>query len=200
MSREIKTTTQTITPVPVDASFEREPAGWLLAAAKQYDPRYLLAHADDGVIWGRVEGNRLVLSGEVFKAVSPPLRAVTLQQARLFGPRAELLLWRDEEGWRARLVEDGNGRPARYYDEAQVLWGNNRQPESSTEFTLVADGEMGHRHAVPLAVTGAQFSRSEHPYRPLRLTVRHYLTQDDESGLLTVRLSRLTHLYAEEAK
>ena len=40
-----------------------------------------------------------------FPEVSPKLRAKTLQQARLFGSDAEVLLWRDGDGaWMARAA------------------------------------------------------------------------------------------------
>ena len=41
-----------------------------------------LAHADDGVIWGRVEDKQLLLAGSVFPAVAVELRPTTLRQAR----------------------------------------------------------------------------------------------------------------------
>ncbi len=192
--REIKNISVTITPLEVDETFETSPADWLAARVQEYDPGYLLAHADDGVIWGRVEGQQLRLASEFFPAVSPPLRAISLQQARLFGPGAELMVWRGAEGWQARLVRDEAGQGRRYYDEAQVLWGNAPQGEPQAGFTLVADGEMGHCHAVPLAVDKQMFKET---HRPLRLAARHYLEKDEASGLLRVTLSRLLNLNTE---
>lgn len=199
MSRKIAAITHRVKQITVDSAFDQAPAAWLLAQAQTYGLATLLAHADDGVIWGKVDNSQLKLSGDMFPQVSPPLRVITLQQVRLFSPQAELHLWRDEQGWQARLVQDEPGAESRYYDEAQILWGNFHQPESTADFTLVADGEMGHRHAVPLGTSEAQFFRNPHPYRPLRLRVRHYLSHDDESGLLRVTLSRLVDLFTEEA-
>jgi len=162
---------------------------WLLAQAQEFGLTTLLAHADDGLIWGQVRGERLYLSSEYFPRVSPPLRAVTLQEARLFGPEAELHLWRDEEGrWQARLVQDGTGEPVERFDEYQMLWGTRREGEKGG-FTLVSDGEMGHRHAPPVPADKLRFGQKGR--RPLRLQVRHYLATDDHTGLLYVYLSRL---------
>jgi CRISPR-associated protein (TIGR03984 family) len=176
-----------------------DPVAWLTAQAGQYE--WLLAHAEDGVIWGRVEeGDELKLSGDFFPDVSPELRAETLQQARLFGEKAELLLWRTDDGWLARLAQDGAGAESRhYYDEAQVLWGSKRVA-SEGGFTHVTEGERGQAQAVPLLTQdGSRFTRNKRPYHPLRLTVRHYL-KEEESGLLRVQVSRLVNLKLEEVK
>lgn len=202
MDRQITEIASKVISITVDQTFDDDPPAWLLAQSEAHGLTWLLAHADDGVIWGRVADKQLQMSGEAehFPEVSPPLRAITLQQVRLFGPQAELLMWRTETGWQARLIVDEDGEPVKSYDEAHMLWGNARQPESTADFTLVADGEMGHHHALPLPTSGAQFSRHERPYRPFRLAVRHYLSQDEASGLLRVSLSRLCDLYAEEAQ
>ncbi|MFQ5578797.1 MAG: CRISPR-associated protein Csx19, partial [Anaerolineae bacterium] len=168
---------------------------WLLAQGQANNLPYLLAHADDGVIWGKVEGEALRLSHEVIPDVSPPLLAVSLQQVRLFGPAAELMLWRSDAGWQARLIEDKEGDSTLYYDETRLLWGTNREPASTQTFTVVSDGQMGHRHAVPIPVPAARFNGRR---RPLRLHVRHYLQQDERSGLLNVTLSRLLNVTPEE--
>ena len=202
MDKQIIEISSKIIPITVDDTFADDPPAWVLAQSEAHGLTWLLAHADDGVIWGHVEDKQLRLSGEVehFPQVSPPLRSVTLQQVRLFGPKAELMVWRAGTGWQARLIVDEDGEPVKTYDEAHMLWGNARQPESTNDFTLVADGEMGHHHALPLPTTGAQFTRHKRPYRPFRLAVRHYLSQDEASGLLRVNLSRLCNLYAEEAQ
>jgi CRISPR-associated protein (TIGR03984 family) len=171
-----------------------DPTEWLTAQASAHGLTTLLAHADDGIIWGRVDGGGLHTSHDVFgDAVSPPLRAVTLQQARLFGPQAELLLWRDDGGWQARLAEETPD--GEHYDEHQMLWGNQRV-DGQDGFTLVSEGRQGLHHAPPVNVDAAEFS-SDH--RPLRLQVRHYLRTDPETGLVQVALSRLLGLMIEPA-
>ena len=107
MMRKIEKCGYSIRPVTVGAAFEDDASGWLAREASQHRLSTLLAHADDGVIWGRVDKGVLQTSHSAFPQVSPPLRALTLQQARLFGPDAELLVWRDGEGnWQARLLRD----------------------------------------------------------------------------------------------
>jgi CRISPR-associated protein (TIGR03984 family) len=165
---------------------------WLAAQAQDHNLSTLLAHADDGVIWGRVEAGIVHTSARAFKDVSPPLRALTLRQARLFGPSGELLLWRVNGGWRARWLKDGDAATdgydaAEYYDEAQLLWGN-RYEATRAGFTLVAEGQQGFRHAPPLEVPTDAFARDHHP---LQLWVRHYLAPDPETGLLEIGAARL---------
>jgi CRISPR-associated protein (TIGR03984 family) len=165
-------------------------AEWLLAQAPDLGLTTLLAHADDGVIWGRVQGEKLITSHQVFETVSPPLRAETLQQARLFGPRAELLLWRVDAGWGVRVIKDESGEDGEYYDEAQLLWGNLWK-QSSDGFTLVSEGRQELRHAPPVDLASGDFDGERHP---LRLQVRHYLTTDPGTGLLRVALGRLVRV------
>lgn len=163
---------------------------WLSAQAQTYGLTTLLAHADDGIIWGQVRDGKLHLSSEYFPRVSPPLRTVTLQEARLFGPSAEAHLWCDEDGcWQACLVQDGSGQHVEAFDEYQMLWGTKCEDEKGG-FTLVSDGEMGHRHAPPVPGDNLRFDQNRQ-CRPLRLQVRHYLAADDDTGLMYVNLSRL---------
>jgi CRISPR-associated protein (TIGR03984 family) len=163
------------------------PRSWLAEQACKYALTTLLAHADDGVIWGRIVSDELVTSEQPFPDISPPLRALTLQQARFFGPEAELLLWREEAGWQARLVQESSGDSVDYYDEAQLLWGNQHK-EIKDGFTQVSEGQQGLLHAPPIEAPKTVFSPTHHP---LRLDVRHYLMTDPETGLLWVALSRL---------
>jgi CRISPR-associated protein (TIGR03984 family) len=188
MKREIVQRQYQITEVQV--SGEEDLAAWLLEQAEKHNLTTLLAHADDGVIWGQMQDGKLHLSSDYFPQVSPPLRADTLQEGRLFGPAGELHLWRDEDGgWDARLVQDGVGQEADSFDEYQILWGTRRDGDEEG-FTLVRDGERGQRHAPPVPADKLRFDQSVQR-RPLRLQVRHYLAPDDDTGLVTVRLSRL---------
>ena len=182
----MKKTPYQLTSVPVDGDFTISPADWLVAQAQAFGLRYLLAHADDGVIWGRIDGDGLHTSQGIAPA-SPPLRASTLQQARLFGPAGELLLWRDDDSWRARVVTDVPGNDDDIIDEDQILWGDTIEA-TKDGFTLLREGAQGMRHAVPITVTAEQLKHHQ-----LRLRVRHYITEN-EDGEATITLSRLVQL------
>lgn len=197
MKREIISRPAVVEPI-TDCSIS-DVKVWLQTQAIQHNLRWLLAHADDGVIWGELRDGQLVTSDSVVPEVSPPLRAETLQQARLFAIHAELLLWRDGDNrWHARLIRDAaEGEDYAFtdaIDEPQILWGTDPQPLANG-FTLMSDGAQGLRHAIPLAVRG-KFDESS---RPLRLWVRHYL-QDDESGFTRIVASRLFDVKLEEVK
>lgn len=172
---------------PVATTDVEDLTTWLLAQAQAYDLTTLLAHADDGVIWGRMnDEGTLLTSRDVFgEPPSPELRLATLQQAHFFGERAELLLWRTVEGWQARLAEDSP--EGEHYDQTQLLWGD-RHVKANQGFTLVEEGRQGLRHAPPVVVPAAEFAADR---RPLRLWVRHYLKTDPETGVVDVALSRL---------
>jgi CRISPR-associated protein (TIGR03984 family) len=163
-----------------------EPVMALQQAAASGRYTYLLAHADDGVIWGRVQNGQLITSDGAFPAVSPPLRAVTLQQARLFSPTGEMLIWRTDAGWRLREIADGAGESAEAFDEDVILWGTNDgdQPENNG-FWLAVESDLGMQHAPPLNLNKRH---------TLKLRLRHYLdfdTDHDGEGAAFVKVSRL---------
>ena len=179
---------------------------WLQAKAKQYQQdqlQYLLAHAEDGVIWGIFDkdGNLstanpskdlFLNSEELFpKYKLPILRSPTLQQCRIFGENSEVMLWKVGQNWKARSIEDGHLSKDDYICEEQILWGTQPEEQPKNGFTLVSDGSQGLKHAVPL--TGINFKGKDS--RPLRLKVRHYIDYD-ESGVARIYLSRLVNLYA----
>ena len=168
---------------------------WLVTQAVSHGLRYLLAHCDDGVVWGRFDNHppSLITSAEAAaghpeaKKICAPLRLETLQQARAFGPDAELLIWRVDEGrWKARLISEPKGQQgevswAEAYDEPQLLWGTKADPLNH-HFTLLTEGASGLRHAVPI-------DSGELPQA--QLIVRHYLTKQ---GFARAETSRLVGL------
>lgn len=183
MKREITAGLRQIQSLPVPDNLETELRPWLTAQARTFHLNWMLAHADDGVIWGEIRDDGLHLSSDAFPDISPPLRAVTLQQARLLGRTAELLLWRDGAGWRARVIQDGTGENGEYYDESHLLWGD-RAEDHKDGFLLLRQGNEGLRHAPPLP--------QDAPL-PARLRVRHYLAYDPD-GQAYIAFSRLVAL------
>lgn len=159
--------------------------GWLVANAADCD--YLLAHAEDGVVWGRLDGGQIIIAGEV-----PPARldAAILWQCRMFGPDAEVLLWRSEGVWHARKITDVHDTQRLALDETQMLWGTKGTPSTKQHFTVLEDGAEGLRHAVPIPIAADCFDNKANP-RPARLLVRHYLEEDPQTGVSRIFLSRL---------
>jgi CRISPR-associated protein (TIGR03984 family) len=160
---------------------------------------WLLAYCDDGVVWGHRHNSRRPwsLSGEAFPDVSPRLDPVTLQELRLFGPAEELLVWRTQDGFAGRRIADGDqpgpNDSRRPVDEARVVLGDRLDRDPAAGFSVVADA-TGSRHAVPLVCRPADFTGRRWP---LRLHLRHYLTQDPETGAVRVAASRLLDLTLE---
>lgn len=177
----------------VDVPTPLDPVVWLTDQASA--ACYLLAHADDGLIWGKVENGILTTSHDAARdtehsQISPPLREVTLQTARLFNENSEIMLWRDAETgtWRARSIytatDDQQATFVEAIDERQLLWGNQAEAISDT-FTLLSDSGQGLRHIAPLAISADML--------PLRLRVRH-LISEDETGFARITASRLVTL------
>lgn len=177
---------------------------WLTKQAEtlQANRLWLLAHMDDGVVWGRWEHGTLSTSNDIAPAVSPPLRLVTLQQLFFFDDLNEIRLWREEDGWCARRIS-GKNEPAwsqseEYIDEAQVLWGTETEafPDevNGNSFTHVRErvANYGMDHVVPIPVTKAQLEN-----RQLKLRVRHYFDYDPLTGEARIALSRLVGLEPE---
>jgi CRISPR-associated protein (TIGR03984 family) len=181
------------TPIEVDREvFSADPRAWLVGQMNEDRP-WLLAHADDGVIWGqRQEDGTLLLSSDVFDdaseypSVAVELRALTLQQARVFGPGGEILIWRTDEGFAARLLVDGQPDLETLPDERHLLWhlGNPVKVDPEAGFALLQEGQQGQRHAPPVIPKGRR--------RPA-LVVRHYVDYD-EQGQAFIALSRLVGL------
>ncbi|GIV98040.1 MAG: CRISPR-associated protein [Herpetosiphonaceae bacterium] len=185
MERVRTTTSTSVISLPVDTG--RDLRGWLAVQAVEHRLTWLLAHADDGVIWGVRRGDgSLALSCDVFPQGALALRWDTLQQCRLFGEDGELLLWRGPHGWQARLRLDRGGEPISVIDEKQLLWGTQAR-ESRDGFTVLVEGAQGIVHAPPLTVEAGSL-----PSR-VRLLVRHYLGED-HAGVVRIRHSRLVKL------
>jgi CRISPR-associated protein (TIGR03984 family) len=172
-------------PVPVGEDFRSGPVEWLAARMNAGMP-WLLAHVDDGVIWGCAADGALRLSNQVAKInadypnTAATLSATTLQQARIFGPDGELLIWRTDEGFAARVTTDGPSDDG--WDEQHLLWG--RRTLEAEGFTVLKEGRQGQAHAAPLTL--AESGRAA-------LIVRHFAAQA-EDGRAMVALSRLVDL------
>ncbi|AFZ05448.1 hypothetical protein Osc7112_0871 [Oscillatoria nigro-viridis PCC 7112] len=171
---------------------------WLKSQAPSVSAQtpYLLAHAEDGIIWGRFDNEKLTTAEKIFhkpdfKVDLPELRLLTLQQCRLFGLNGEILLWRiSETKFKWRFI----GNPNEYkIPESQILWGTNGIKRNN--FTLLWDGSQGLKHAVPFADIELNGDRL---VKPVRLLVHHYIKYEEETGLARIYLSRLVDLTTKQ--
>lgn len=168
---------------------------WLEKQAIQFNFNYLLAHADDGVIWGKFRDGNLITADSVFPQFAK-LRKSTLQQCRIFGETAEVMLWKIEDGenrFKARCIKDEHLKTEDYICENQILWGNHGEEKEG--FTLLWDGKQGLKHAVPF--TEIEIEAEGKLRHLVRLQVRHYIDYDD-AGVARIYLSRLVGLTAED--
>lgn len=175
--------------VVLSPEFDADLATWFVKQAKD-GMRFFLAHADDGVIWGRVEGERLTFAGDSHPETPETkvkLRKETLQRARLFGPSGELYVWRVDSGFRGRLIADGESVSDDCIPDCYWLWGTlGDKGREADGFTLLVEGKQGLRHAPP--ITG--LSKEQRAM----LTVRHYVEYDahDQAYIVGSRLTGLT--------
>jgi len=184
--------------------------GWLEGQPALGKTTWLLAHAEDGVIWGKLVDGRLKLSSQLAESL-PQLRSETLLEARLFGELAEVHLWRVDNGWCACRVEDQMGT-GDAFDEAHRLWGvridlakaqqlwDKQSNGTKAGFTLVVEPGAGIAQAVPIEIAAAAFARPGtdfDQYSPLVLTCRHYLAYDAMTGEAKIVANRLVNLQVE---
>ncbi len=162
---------------------------WL---AKQISPDnpYLLAHADDGVIWGRKSGDQFLTSHEIAPDISPKLRGLTLWQAFVFGEKSEIRLFRDElENWKAVEISDGED----FFDEDQILWGDKVVKQTANGFThLRSQVKHGMDHVPPTAISETDINKEKNIFP--RLKIRHIIEYDRETGEARIGLSRLVKI------
>lgn len=157
-------------------------------------PAWVLAHCDDGVAWGAYRAGCFAFS-DLAEWPTPRPAASTLQQVRLFGPAAEILIWSEGRGsFAGRLLEDTAGSstntdPARPHDEAYLVAASQRVAGTAT-FTAVRD-RSGRVQVVPLPLDDADFLEGRHG---LELGVRHYMEPVAETGCIRIAASRLVAL------
>lgn len=153
--------------------------------------QWLLAHCRDGVTWGRPgeQGGAWLFSARAFPDLSPEISRENLLELRLFGPDREILLWRDETGFSARLIVDSDPLetdPCRPAEEERVLLGD-RFIEARDGFTRVGSAS-GREQAVPLKCEPGDFADG---HWPLRLAIRHYFAADPQTGAALIAATRL---------
>lgn len=158
---------------------------------------FLLAHCDDGVIWGRRVADELLTSHDLAPEISPLLRLTTLQQLFIFGEDevtkdwyGEARLWRGERSWEESIVRQNPTDDC--FDEDQVLWGTEVVTlENPQGFTRVCEKQQqGLEQVVPITVTPQELQQ-----RRLKLRVRHFIKRDDETGEARIYLSRLVTVF-----
>lgn len=145
---------------------------------------YLLAHALDGVIWGKIVDGQLVTSS--------PLHIETLQELRLFNRQREIHVWHTGDTWHARQIVDEEGiSEDDYIEESHILWGTRGKPVANG-FTQMHHRGEGLSHTVPIDATKVNEQQSR-----LYLCVRHYFGEDD-NGVNYIAYSRIVSLDVKE--
>jgi CRISPR-associated protein (TIGR03984 family) len=169
---------------------------WLRQQAKAGD--VLLAHQDDGVVWGKAHKDGDWVTSDAVLSTSPALEGDRLWSARLFNAQREILLWRDGDGdWQAREISDGasEGEPdfTEWYDEPQLLWGDHgkhKKVVGDVTFAVLEEGAQGLRHAPPIELPFDAHGSLGSSTRACVL-VRHYLAKEDVARVIASRLVRL---------
>lgn len=185
---------------------------WLLCEPDAVVPdsasglKWALAHCDDGVTWGRRTGPDSpgwCFGSQFFLEACPAIRRERLQELRIFGKDAEVLIWRAGVGLRGRVLRESDPRvdrndpsnPLRPSDECRIIRGDPPDRDethiiSKSGFSQITD-RAGAEQVIPIEVSAQQLRK-----RSVRLCVTHYYEHDDESGSVRIAATRLVNLTA----
>ena len=161
---------------------------------------WAVAHSDEGVTWGRYDGDQRSwhLGNQCHPEISPPIRRTALQELRIFGTAAEVLIWKADEDLRGRLIGDTSVArasedldPLRPSEESRMVRGDRVADVSGSGFSRLVD-RAGAEQVIPIAVNEDQLRE-----RKVRLLVKHYYEQDQETGAVRVAATRLVKLAVE---
>jgi CRISPR-associated protein (TIGR03984 family) len=151
------------------------------------DRAWLLCHCDDGVTWGRRDGDEWRLGSKYFPDLCPTPSEANVQELRVFSPTAEVLIWRTSSGFCGRMLHDSSldsgEQPDRPMEELRVLLGS-RVRERIDCFARVEDGG-GSEQALPVRLPEGP------PSSWPRLRVRHYFARDELTGCVRLAMTRL---------
>jgi CRISPR-associated protein (TIGR03984 family) len=169
---------------------------WAMIQLQKYGD-YLLAFADDGIIWGRLVNGVLITSHDAAKSKfpddptkwnSPEFREETIQQIFIFGKDSEVRLFKDELGnWKTLRVVDASVDSDEIIIESQILWGDQSEGDAQDGFLQVSEFRKG----IP-----NQYLPVDGPLGKddcVRLKV-HHLVEYGETGEARIAISRLAGL------
>jgi CRISPR-associated protein (TIGR03984 family) len=162
---------------------DKKVVAWLTGHAKEHS--FLLAFADDGVIWGKSENEKWITSYDAFGKPFSELRGETLLEAFAFGESDQVHLYRDGEKWIANRVVDAGEMVV----ESQLLWGDEAI-KIQKGFTHLHDKvQQSMDQALPLTVKDEELIT-----KAPRLTIHHFIETDENTGEARIFLSRLVKL------
>lgn len=172
-----------MTDIPVPTSDDQVRA-WLEDQLTP-DLPFLLAFADDGVIWGCKVNGKLVTTHDVEPQAGAKLRGETLRLAHVFGSKQEIRLFRGEmDEWKTAKIFDGDT----FIPESQILWGDRLGRKAAEGFARFEDLTKGIPPQLYPLEKEENASSDE-----ARLDLRHTVAFN-ESGEARIIYSRLVGL------
>lgn len=195
--------------IPLATEACEQYCSWLLNEPSTITPNdllaydWMLAHGDEGVTWSHYDKAAGVWrrGDQAAPAISPPLRQDTLQEVRIFGEFAEILIWRTQESLLGRILQEtfpptkrnDATNPMCPSDESRILRGDEVHTTYEHSFSHLAD-RTGAEQVIPLRVSAEDLRK-----RRVRLRVRHYYQTMNDSGAIRVGATRLVALTVENA-
>lgn len=167
---------------------------WLIQHGNEVGEQcWLLAYADDGVIWGKIDDHKMITAADVFNpeypGTFPVLNLEKLQKASLFNEHAEIRLFRRNDLWSAlRIEENPAADECDSFVRSYILWGN-RVKARKDGWTWVEDGQLGVHQALPLEMP------EKISHRIMRINIRYYFDYEKDHGQARIAAKRLCNLY-----
>jgi CRISPR-associated protein (TIGR03984 family) len=157
--------------------------------------KWLLGFLKGGILWGYF--NNKNEKWELSDTKRATLIDTDLIDIRFFSEDSEVLIWRDEKGFKGRLLQDTEDHPKkddplRPNTEKRILFGD-RLVKCSDNFSTVSD-KRGAQQTLPIVCNDIDFEKGR---MPLRLDVKNYFAQCPDSGVVKNVVSRLCRVFKE---
>jgi CRISPR-associated protein (TIGR03984 family) len=155
---------------------------------------WILGHVTEGVIWGKIVSEKIILAHDADVTFGPPLNVNELLDLRLFNTDQELRIWKSNRTIKGCLVrEDESKGGCLTYDEDQIFLSAHRIKSAECEGVTFSkiQGPAGQTQSLPIDWNGEK--------QTWRLKVRHYLEASD-TGMLMVNESRLMDVIKLQGK
>ncbi|MBN8707070.1 MAG: TIGR03984 family CRISPR-associated protein [Bacteroidetes bacterium] len=118
---------------------------------------YAFIWMDDAVRMGTLENGNLILADGTIPALQ------SIQKARFFNKKSEVLVWKSGQSWNYRIRNDEVGKLQNVTEADQILWGNKLHGDVWTD-----DRGMTFKLPEPLKISKNNHSR-------LAINTRHYI-------------------------
>lgn len=152
------------------------PLNWFMDQPSVGDFSWLLAYADDGVVWGKICNGKLMIANNIFGESFPKMNTKKIHFVRFFGHLAEIRVFQKDSIFSAvRLEDEPNDKLS--FIRSYFLWGNSVR-DVKDGWTFVEEGQHGIFQAIPIEIPHLNDNKTTR----LKIRIRYYLDFEKEHG------------------